>query len=149
MKKIKMLIAMAIFTIVFINLLPASAASDVICTGDNVPNSVYTLSDTVYDEETGKVAYQKISYSKNTYQTTMCTELDATGQSIEVSPDAQYVFIPARYLNMTDYTCLSIKFANAGVQKVYLHAEYNAGVSKGGVDYESGIKFVCLDILDF
>ena len=147
MKKIKILIALAIFTIVFVNLLPASAASDVICVGDNVANSVYTLSETIYDEETNKPAYQKISYSKNTYQTTMCTESDAAGGSIEVSNDAQYVFLPARYLNLTDNTSVSFKYKNTGVQRIYLHAEYNAGISKGGVDYNSGITFVCVNVL--
>lgn len=147
MKKIKILIALTIFSIVFINLLPANAASNDIHVGTNVQNSVYTLSETVIDEETNKVAYQKISYSKNTYQTMLCTKLDAAGSSIEVSDDAQYVFLPARYLKLTDNTSLSIKYKNTGVEKIYLHAEYNAGISKGGVDYNGGITFVCVNVL--
>ena len=147
MKKIKILIALVILSLVFINLLPANAASNKISVGDNVKNSVYTLSETEYDEETNKVSYQKISYSKQTYQTMTCTSLDAAGQSVAVSDDAQYVFIPARYLNLTDNTVLSIKYKNNGVKNIYLHAEYNAGISKGGVDYEKGYTIVCLNAL--
>ena len=147
MKKIKLLIVLAIFTIVFINLLPSNAASNEIYASTNAQNSVYTLSETGIDEETNKVAYQKISYSKNTYQTTTCSRLDAGGSSVEVSEDAQYVFFPARYLNLTDNTVVSFKYKNNGVQKIYLHAEYNAGITKGGVDYESGFTFVCLNVL--
>ena len=111
-------------------------------------NSVYTLSDTKYDQETGEVTYQKISYNKNTYLTTNVTESDAAGGSVDVSNDAQYVFIPARYdKGFTDSTLFSLKYRNSGVEKLVLHAEYAAGVSQGGVDYKAGYRYVCVDAI--
>ena len=115
--------------------------------GNIETESFYTLSDTLYDEETGKVSYQKVSYSKNTYLTTNCTELDASGGSVDVSNDAQYVFLPIRYLTCTDNTTFSMKYVNNGVKRIAVHAEYAAGISKGGVDYKAGYKFVCVNAL--
>ena len=77
----------------------------------------------------------------------MCSELDASGASVEVSNDAQYIFFPARYLNITEETVVSFKYKNNGVQRIYLHAEYYAGISQGGVDYEGGYKFTCVNAL--
>ena len=111
-------------------------------------NSVYTISDTTYDEESGKLSYQKITYNKNTYSTMNTTSLDAAGQSTGVSDDAEYVFFPARYLDYTWETKISFKYRNNGVKKIVVHAEYAAGVSKGGVDYEAGYKIICMDALD-
>ena len=148
MKKIKLLISIALLSLLFINVIPAYASTgEVYASHATEPNNVYTLSETVYDEETGKLAYQKVTYSKNTYTTTLCTQLDASGNSIEVSNDAQYVYIPARYNGLTESTQLSIKYVNSGVERIYLHAEYYAGISQGGVDYNGGCKFVCVNAL--
>ena len=111
-------------------------------------NNVYNITDTTYDEDSGKLAYQKISYNKNTFTTTTpSSTLDASGASVDVSDDAQYVFLPARYLEMTDDTRVSIKFRNSGVKKIVVHAAYSAGISSGGVDYEEGYKLVCMNAL--
>ena len=147
MKKIKLLIALSFLTLLLANILPVKASSGEVYAGNATSSSVYTLSDTVYDEETNKVAYQKVTYSKNTYATTTCSQLDAAGDSVEVSNDAQYVFFPARYVNLTESTVVSFKYKNSGVKRIYLHAEYYAGVSQGGVDYSPGYKFVCVNAI--
>lgn len=138
MSKIKLLI------ITFVMILTLTFAQTITV---KALDSVYTISDTTYDEESGKLSYQKISYSKNTYTTTNCTELDAAGGSVDVSEDAQYVFFPARYLNFTSDTKVSFKFKNNGVQKILVHAQYSAGISSGGVDYKAGYKLVCMNAL--
>ena len=145
MKKINLLVSMFLMFALFVCLVPVNA--NVYVGKQEGAASVYQLSETQYDEETGKVSYQKISYSKNPYITTTPTESDAAGGSVEVSNDAQYVFFPARYLNINEDTVVSFKFKNNGVERIYLHAEYSAGISEGGVDYNAGIKFVCVDML--
>ena len=141
MNKIKLFIIAVVMVLSFslMSLVDVDAASD--------KNSVYNITDTTYDEDSGKLSYQKISYNQNTYTTTTATKLDANGQSVDVSDDAQYVFLPARYLEMTNDTKVSIKFKNNGVKKILVHAEYAAGISSGGVDYEAGIKLVCMNAL--
>ena len=147
MKKIsKIIFGLALIMVLF-NLIKVNANVGEVYVGNANASSAYTLSDTLYDEETGKIAYQKITYNKNTYTTTMCTELDASGASVEVSKDAQYVFFPARYLNISEDTVVSFKFKNSGVERIYLHAEYYAGISQGGVDYNAGYKFVCVNAI--
>ena len=141
MNKIKLLI------ITFVMVLSFSLMSLVSVKAAEGGNSVYNITDTTYDEDSGKLSYQKISYNKNTYETTSVTKLDAAGQSVDVSDDAQYVFLPARYLEMTNDTKVSIKFKNSGVKKIVVHAEYSAGISSGGVDYEAGFTIVCMNAL--
>ena len=145
MKKINLLVSMFLMFALVMCLVPVNA--NVYVGKQETTTSAYQLSETKYDEETGKVSYQKISYSQNPYTTTTPTELDAAGGSVEVSNDAQYIFFPARYLNITDDTVVSFKYKNNGVQKILLHAEYSAGISEGGVDYNAGFKFVCVDML--
>lgn len=137
MKKIKLLIMLLVLTLAFVNLAKVSASEE----------SAYTISGTVIDEETNELAYQKVTYSTNTYKTMNVEDTDAIGQGVEVSRDAQYVFLPARYNICTDSTNVSIKFKNNGVERIYLHAEYAAGISDGGVDYEAGYTFVCVNAL--
>ena len=144
MSKIKLLIITFVMILTFAFLQTADAKVSV---GNVETNSVYTLSDTLYDEETGKLSYQKITYSQNTYTTMNSTEIDAAGGSVDVSNDAQYVFFPARYLDFTSSTKVSFKFKNNGVQKIVMHAAYSAGVSEGGVDYQAGYKLVCMNAL--
>ena len=88
---------------------------------DAAESSVYTLSDTTYDEESGKLSYQKISYSQKTYQTLNTTTTDANGESTGVSDDAQYVYFPARYLDFSGNTRVSFKYKNNGVEKIVMH----------------------------
>lgn len=145
MKKINLLVSMFLMFALVMCLVPVNA--NVYVGKQETTTSAYQLSETKYDEETGKVSYQKISYSQNPYTTTTPTESDAAGGSVEVSNDAQYIFFPARYLNITDDTVVSFKYKNNGVQKILLHAEYSAGISEGGVDYNAGFKFVCVDML--
>ena len=144
MKKIKLLIVAML--LVFVTSVIQFANAEVYV-GNIEDECVYTLSDTIYDEETGKLAYQKVSYNKNTYKTTNCTDLDASGGSVDVSNDAQYLFIPAKYIDFTESTLFSMKYRNNGVKKIALHAEYAAGISQGGVDYKAGYKFVCVNAL--
>ncbi len=100
-----------------------------------------------YDEETGELTYVKVEYSKNTYLTTNSTATDATGAPVDVSDDANYVFIPCDYYTPTEDTTVSIKFKNNGVSFLPMHVEYGAGISSGGVDYVAGFKYVCVDAL--
>ncbi len=144
MSKIKLLIITFVMILAF-NFIQIAKAN--VCVGNVEGDTVYTLSDTLYDEDSGKLAYQKISYSKNTYTTTTATELDAAGGSVDVSNDAQYVFFPARYLDFTSNTKVSFKYKNSGVEKIVVHAEYSAGISEGGVDYKAGYKLVCMNAL--
>ena len=145
MNKIKLFI---VAVILFLTCASFAKVEAKVHVGNNDGESVYTLSEAIYDEETGKVAYQKISYSKNTYKTTSSTEIDANGNSVDVSNDAEYVFIPARYLTFTNDTQVSFKYKNNGVKKILLHAEYAAGVSQGGVDYKAGYTLVCINAID-
>ena len=91
MSKIKLLIITLVMVLTCTFLQTADAS---VYVGNVETNSVYTLSDTVYDEDTGKLAHQKITYSQDTYTTMNCTETDAAGGSVDVSNDAQYVFSP-------------------------------------------------------
>lgn len=144
MNKIKILLIALVLFFTCASLTKVDAKVHV---GNAENGSVYNLSETIYDEETGKVAYQKISYNKNTYTTTNSTDVDANGNSVDVSNDAQYVFIPARYLNFTGDTLVSFKYKNNGVKSILLHAEYAAGVSQGGVDYKAGYTLICIDAI--
>ena len=141
MNKLKLFIITLLMTVAFtfVNLISVNA---------NTNASVYTISDTTYDEESGKLSYQKITYNKNTYETLNTTTSDAAGESTGVSDDAEYVFFPARYLDFTDSTKVSFKYKNNGVKKIVVHAEYSAGISSGGVDYKAGYKIICMDALD-
>ena len=110
--------------------------------------SVYQITDTTYDEETGKLAYQKVSYHENTFETLNTTTLDAAGNSMGVSDDAEYVFYPAEYLDFTSDTKVSFKYRNNGVKKIVVLAEYAAGVTSGGVDYNEGAFIICMNALN-
>lgn len=147
MNKIKFLLIalLLLLTCVVANDISAASSVHVGNVGDG--ECVYTLSDAQYDEETGELTYQKITYSKNTYLSIGSAGLDAGGSSVDVSADAQYVFIPATYTNVTSNTVVSFKYKNSGVERIYLHAEYGPGISEGGVDYEAGYTLCCVDAL--
>ena len=61
MKKINLLVSMFLMFALFVCLVPVNA--NVYVGKEEAATSVYQLSETQYDVETGKVSYQKISYS--------------------------------------------------------------------------------------
>lgn len=144
MKKIKIVSFLLTLIVLVVSLNSVSALS----VGNADGDSVYTLSEAKYDIETEKLAYQKISYSKNTYKTTTVTDVDATGAPVDVSSDAQYIFLPYEHLNHTENTTLSIKYKNYGVSSIAVHIEYGPGISQGGVDYDAGYRYVCVNAFD-
>lgn len=134
MRKIKLFIAILFITLSTLTVSVASAKSYV-HTGNT--ESAYTLSEATYDEDTGKLKYQKISYSTN----------PTTGSGSDVKDSDDYVFIPAKYVHCSGNTVVSFKYKNNGVKKIVLHAEYAAGLTEGGSEYEAGSELVCVDML--
>ena len=88
MKKINVLfIIFALFLVFGLN------ANAKVYVGNVSEDSVYTLSDTKYDQETGEVTYQKVTYSKNTYWASLLTSTLLPAASLSVQFVVVYVFL--------------------------------------------------------
>ena len=111
-----------------------------LCFALNIPlkalasEKVISVTGDTYDEE-GLLTYRKVSYSQNTFTSTI--------------EDAEYVFLDYKYEGaITDYTSLSIKYKNNGVESLPMYLEYGPGINAGGVDYGAGAEYICVDALD-
>ena len=134
MNKIKLLIAILFLALSTLTVSIVSAKS-LVETGKT--ESAYTLSEALYDEETGKLKYLKISYST----------APVASSNGEPKEGDDYVFIPAKYFNFTNDTQVSIKYKNNGVKKIVMNAEYAPGVTESGSEYAGGSELICVDAL--